>query len=454
PSGRDVGATCGDMEPRDSWKDRYRLDPVPLGVGGYAEVFAAERRATNERVALKRVRDRDPDKLGRLRREIRYLSRLDHPHIMPVLDHGEDHTWYTMPVAERVLLDLAAERPLDDRLLAEIVRECAIGLRAGHAQGLVHRDVGPSNIMRIGHGGSPRWVVSDRGMVRNPPGYTTAGRTLDGRPYGTFGFAAPEMLGSAHRADLRADIYSLGRVVAWATLGDRFVPTLEQLPEGRWRDFVRITTQRDPRDRPQDMTAVLALLDAAFAEAEQTPLEQAVTLVAAVRSGQPDALDALLRLTLANPEDIRLYLEVAALPLQAVQEVVQGRPADVAQVIENNGRQLLDESFWNSNGRRLTSTLLDLVQTAAIFAEGAGNVGLLQDAASVLFAGDGKWQQFDRARKARPWLERLSGPAARVVARSLRHHPKAASWYLIDTWRPSAADSLIQDAFKNVKPDF
>jgi serine/threonine protein kinase len=443
------------MEPRNSWKDKYRLGATPLGRGGYAEVFPAVSRATGECVALKRVLDGDPDKLHRIAREIRFLSQLDHPHIMPLLDHAEDKSWYTMPVAEQVLAALAPERPLDDRLLGDIIRDCAIGLQQGHSQRLVHRDVSPSNIMLIASGGSHRWVVSDWGMIRNPPGTTTTGRTLDGRNYGTFGFAAPEMMGNAHRADLRADVYSLGRVVAWATLGDSFVPTLELLPEGRWREFVRMATQRDPDARPQDMASVLALLDATLAEAGPTPLERAEALVQAIRGDHAGALDDLLRLALANPDDSDLYLAfVSQLPAHVVYEMVQRKPSEAAQLIENIGTQLADEYYWNHHGRRLTSAMLDFVQSVAGYAATTGNQALLQDAAAVLFDGDGKWQQYDRARKARLWLVRLSGSDARVVARSLRLRPKAASWYLIDKWQPSAADSLIRDAFNGVKPDF
>lgn len=118
-------------------KPPYRLAREPLGVGGFAEVFEAEHRETGERVAFKRLlrKINREEALARLRREIETLRRIDHPHVMPVLDHAADFSWYTMPLADAVLASL--EPPIADKLLTTIVRECAAGLAAAHDVGLV-----------------------------------------------------------------------------------------------------------------------------------------------------------------------------------------------------------------------------------------------------------------------------------------------------------------------------
>ncbi len=168
-----------------------------------------------------------------------------------------------MPLAEQVLADLAV--PLPDAQIQEFSEQAATALAVAHAAGYVHRDITPRNIMRIAPGGQPPlWVVADWGLVRRPRGQTTVVRTVAGGPFGTEGFAAPESWDNAHELDQRADIYSLGRVVAWASTGHLPAPNVDLPGGGIWRAFVRELTRMDAAQRPQDMAAVLELLSAPF----------------------------------------------------------------------------------------------------------------------------------------------------------------------------------------------
>lgn len=92
--------------------------------------------------------------------------------------------------------------------------QVAKGLAVVHAKGLVHRDVSPNNILRIGK----RWVVSDFGFVKKPKEMSSAPKTQGA--FGTRGFMAPEVqaLGANH-ATARSDIYSLGQTVVFITTG-------------------------------------------------------------------------------------------------------------------------------------------------------------------------------------------------------------------------------------------
>jgi len=199
----------------------------------------------------------DDDSIARMRREIKVQTSICNQNIMPILDYSQSFYWYTMPIAKEILSKQST--PIESSILIQVVEECANGLITAHERGCIHRDLTPNNILLISEGGNERWVVSDWGLVRRH-GQTTIVRTAPGQMIGTAGFAAPEMWGDAHNVDTRADVYSLGRVVAWCLTGQWPISNLPLLPEGIWYEFVSITTALDPRQRPQDMYGVLELL--------------------------------------------------------------------------------------------------------------------------------------------------------------------------------------------------
>lgn len=84
-------------------------------------------------------------------------------------------------------------------------------------------------------------------------------RTRPKQSFGTGGFAAPELWDDAHAADPRADIYSLGRIVAWAITGRWPKPNIPLIPDGRWQELVRRTTELEPERRTQDLDDVKKL---------------------------------------------------------------------------------------------------------------------------------------------------------------------------------------------------
>lgn len=240
-----------------SWKERYRLESKPLSSGGQAEVFEAREREKGMVVALKRITSRDNLSIPRMRREIEVQRKVKHNNVMPILDYSEDFSWYTMPLADQVLGKLTP--PLDTETIFRIVEECAQGLAAAHAMGFIHRDLTPKNILRLRVGEDTAWVVSDWGLVRRH-GMTTVVKTLPGTQFGTYGFAAPELWENAHTATERADVYSLGRVVAWCTTGKEPAHNIELIPDGDWSDFVYWTTLSNRDDRASNMAEVFELL--------------------------------------------------------------------------------------------------------------------------------------------------------------------------------------------------
>src|SRR6478672_12910691 len=145
--------------------------------------------------------------------EIRTTARLQHPHILPLLDSGEvgGLLYYVMPyVSGESLRDrLTRERQLPIQDAVRIAREVADALGEAHAHGIVHRDIKPENILlRGGHA-----LVADFGIAL---ALETAGAerlTRTGLTLGTPQYMAPEQAAGERALDARADVYALGTMV-------------------------------------------------------------------------------------------------------------------------------------------------------------------------------------------------------------------------------------------------
>ncbi|HEX5632406.1 MAG TPA: serine/threonine-protein kinase, partial [Gemmatimonadales bacterium] len=146
---------------------RYRLERA-LGEGGMATVHLATDVRHDRPVAVKVLKPEIAAAIGadRFLREIRITARLTHPHIVPLLDSGEagGFLYFVMPyvAGESLRERLVRERRLPREDAVTIAREVAEALGHAHAQGVVHRDVKPENILLAG--GTA--VVADFGIAR------------------------------------------------------------------------------------------------------------------------------------------------------------------------------------------------------------------------------------------------------------------------------------------------
>jgi serine/threonine-protein kinase len=142
--------------------------------------------------------------------EVRTTARLQHPHILPLLDSGEADglLYYVMPYVTgetlRARLERERQLPIDDAL--RIAREAADALGAAHALGIVHRDVKPENILlQSGHA-----LVADFGIALAVQHAGGQRMTQTGLSLGTPQYMSPEQAMGEKAIDARSDIYSLG----------------------------------------------------------------------------------------------------------------------------------------------------------------------------------------------------------------------------------------------------
>lgn len=191
---------------------RYELGPL-VGRGGMADVHAGRDLELDRPVAIKLLvspYDRDRDFVRRFRREARAAARLNHPNVVAVYDTGSDgdrHFIVTELVTGESLSSLLArEGPLPPTRAVEIASQVCRALSAAHAEGVVHRDVKPGNVMLTEDG---RVKVVDFGIARaaGSEAVTRSGLVLGSAPY-----LSPEQA-RGEPGEPRSDLYGLGCVL-------------------------------------------------------------------------------------------------------------------------------------------------------------------------------------------------------------------------------------------------
>lgn len=203
-----------------------------LGRGGMAVVYRALDKRLRRRVALK-VLPPDlafrTDVRSRFVREAQMAARLSHPHIVPIyaVDETGGIVWFAMGLVEGETLArrLSREPRLDVTTVRRVLREVADGLAYAHAQGVVHRDIKPDNILIEQSGG--RALVTDFGIARAAEGDLRL--TATGVAVGTPAYMSPEQAMGEKDVDGRADIYALG-VVGWQMLAGELPFHAENTP--------------------------------------------------------------------------------------------------------------------------------------------------------------------------------------------------------------------------------
>ena len=277
----------------------YRLDRL-LGQGGMARVYRAVA-DDGAVVALKWLHRASPAVLAGFAEEVRLLERLDHESIVRYRAHGVERglPWVAMEYIEgqdlRVYTDKLRLRPPMERQVRTraIARALCRALGYVHAQGLVHRDVKPSNVLLEGRG---RVLLTDFGVacVADEAPLTGMGILV-----GTAAYAAPEQIAGG-RVDARADQYGLGCTLYYLLTGRR--PFDEEdtaaLLHAHLERPPRPPSERDPTVAPDLEAFVLRLLakepGARFADMAEA--EAAISNAAPIGlplAGRQPVIDAL-----------------------------------------------------------------------------------------------------------------------------------------------------------------
>jgi eukaryotic-like serine/threonine-protein kinase len=193
--------------------DRYRVERE-LGQGGMATVYLAHDLRHERDVAIKVLHPDLGAALGgeRFLTEIRTTARLQHPHILPLLDSGDADglLFYVMPLVTgetlRARLEREQQLPVADTV--QIAREVADALGHAHARGVIHRDIKPENILlQGGHA-----LVADFGIALAVQSAGGQRMTQTGLSLGTPQYMSPEQALGERVIDARSDIYALGAV--------------------------------------------------------------------------------------------------------------------------------------------------------------------------------------------------------------------------------------------------
>ncbi len=278
--------------------NNYEITAV-LKAGGMGEVYRGENVFTHDPVAIKLVRPdlANDEKVAHMfRREARTLGQLVDDAIVRyynfVLDPEIDRYCLIMEFVEGTPLSdrIEDDGPLSEAEARGLMRRVAAGLAKAHAMDVVHRDLSPDNVM-LPAGSIAGAKLIDFGIARSP---LVAEGTMAGEFAGKFKYVSPEQLGHFDgRIGPATDIYGLGLLIAAAVRGSalpmgssiveavqarREVPDLSGVPEGL-RPVLAQMLEPDPADRPENMAAVLMLLD------DPVPARGTVTNTGAAKTG-------------------------------------------------------------------------------------------------------------------------------------------------------------------------
>ncbi|MBA3873504.1 MAG: serine/threonine protein kinase [Anaerolineae bacterium] len=194
----------------------YRLDAL-MATGGMARIYRGEDTRLGRTAAIKVLAHddaNDDDTLTkRFQREARELAKLEHPNIITIYQYGELEGLYFLAMKLIKGRDLAQEfkrlkgdgQAMEVKRVVRILMQVAFALDYAHANGVIHRDVKPSNILITDDDTA---ILTDFGLVMQSSTQTTLGTA-----FGTPRYIAPEQATASHKAMAQSDIYSLGVVL-------------------------------------------------------------------------------------------------------------------------------------------------------------------------------------------------------------------------------------------------
>jgi len=376
---------------------RYRLD-AQIGTGGMSTVYRAFDTVLEREVAIKlmhREIARDSDQLERFRREARAVAQLNHPHIVQVIDFGEDEH---LPF---IVFEFVDGETLKERIrrfgrlaVPEAIAyaiEIARALGAAHERGIVHRDVKPQNVL-VDEEGSAK--VTDFGIART---LDQEGLTADGRVLGTTDYVSPEQA-LGHPVTGQSDIYSLGVVLFEMLTGD--VPFHAESQVAVAMKHVREELPDLAIRRPEVSAALAAVLDRATAkrvELRYTTVEELIAdleevlFVETARAGQATGEATAVLRTLPAPKRERLPLRTRR-SVGALVGLLVAATLAIAAILVFTASETAQRGTGQRGEERVPATpdvrVLSLGQRAATDFDPDGGDGEHPEEADLVLDGD------------------------------------------------------------------
>ncbi len=265
-----------------------------LGQGAMAVVFKGKQLSLDRIVAIKVLPKRlseNQEFVDRFYQEGRAAARLNHPNIVQAFDVGESggyHYFVMEYIDGKTVYDLLTDgMPVTESEALRVILQSAGALEHAHAQGLIHRDVKPKNLM-ITNSGIVK--LADMGLAREMGDYATAAAEA-GRAYGTPYYISPEQIRGEINIDARADIYGLGATfyhmvtgevpfdgttpsaVMHKHLKDPLIPPdhLNKSLSSGVGEIIEVMMAKNPEDRYPSCTELMA--DLASVAAGEPPLQ-------------------------------------------------------------------------------------------------------------------------------------------------------------------------------------
>ncbi len=261
----------------------YHLERL-LARGGMSEIYLASRTNDEQLYAVKIVHAEDEDDCLRFQREVQTLMMVQHPHIIPTVDHGQQGGvyYYVMPyIACGSLKERLAAGPLSAEEAGTILGQVADALHFLHTRGMIHRDIKPGNILLDE---TQHVWLADFGLARKVGGVSTL--TAAGCMLGTPYYMAPELMNTP--CNTSSDIYALGIVLYEMLTG--------QVPfQGKNPISICVKHLREPLVLPSSLNPQIspALDQVLFSALAKTPR---------LRFATPLALTTAYQTALIDPE--------------------------------------------------------------------------------------------------------------------------------------------------------
>jgi serine/threonine-protein kinase len=281
-----VAPSAGPMSVAQNYELREKIASGTMG-----EVWLARHTKLGRDAAYKRIKpgNIDDEDKRRFEREARVLANLRSPHTVEVFDFGltpGGELFYAMEFLDGIDLQTAVREhgPFPPERVVHLLLQVCASLSEAHAQGLVHRDVKPSNFMICRYGGEFDFLkVLDFGLVKKPAADASAMITNPATVLGTPAFLAPESMSGSKFVDGRADLYALGASAFWLLtarlvfLSDRPLEMVKmhlteppprvsahsrfEIP-GALDSLILDCLQKKPEDRPSSADVVRSRLEA------------------------------------------------------------------------------------------------------------------------------------------------------------------------------------------------